>query len=58
LAGGYYLHNISLPIYRNVKRPENAVRDVGFGYAATCVSYIICGVLGSFGFASIHNFPG
>lgn len=57
LAGGFYLHNISLPIYRNSKYPENSVRDIFLGFLAVCLSYIFCGTLGAFGFSSIHNFP-
>ena len=52
LAGGFYLHNISLPIYRNSKYPENSVRDVFLGFLAVCLSYIFCGILGAFGFSS------
>jgi len=32
LGGGFYLHNISLPIYRNSKNPENSVRDMFLGF--------------------------
>lgn len=52
LGGGYYLHNISLPIYRNSKNPENNVRDVFIGYLLVFLSYTICGVLGYIGFSS------
>ena len=50
LGGGYYLHNISLPVYRNSKNPENNVRDVFIGYFLVFLSYCVCGTLGYFGF--------
>ena len=56
LGGGYYLHNISLPIYRNSKNPENNVRDVFIGYFLVFLSYTICGVLGYIGFSSKYVF--
>ena len=56
LGGGFYLHNISLPIYRNSKHPENNVRDVFLGFVMVCLSYMICGVLGYYGFSSKHLF--
>ena len=50
LGGGYYLHNITLPIIRNSKEPKNNVRDVFIGYFFVFLSYSICGIFGSFGF--------
>jgi hypothetical protein len=57
LGGGFYLHNISLPIYQNSKQPEKAVRDMFFGFLVVCLSYITCGVLGMYGFKSPYLFP-
>ncbi len=51
LGGGYYLHNISLPIIRNAAKPENNVRDVFYGYLMVCLSYIFCGFFGYYGFS-------
>lgn len=56
LGGGYYLHNISLPIYRNSKRPEMAVRDMFLGYTCVCLSYIACGSIGAIGFQNPDYF--
>lgn len=56
LGGGYYLHNISLPIYRNSKKPENNVRDMFLGFLAVFLSYCVCGTLGYYGFSSIKMF--
>lgn len=50
LGGGFYLHNISLPIYRASKNPKNNVRDMFLGFSVVCMSYIICGTLGALGF--------
>lgn len=57
LGGGYYLHNISLPIYRNSKNQDNNIRDVFLGYLLVFLSYSTCGVLGYYGFASHMLFP-
>lgn len=50
LGGGYYLHNITLPIIRNSKNPKNNKRDVMIGYTLVLISYLLCGMLGYFGF--------
>ena len=50
LGGGYYLHNISLPVIRNSRNPKKNMRDVFLGYLFVCISYIACGTLGYFGF--------
>jgi hypothetical protein len=54
LGGGYYLHNISLPIIRNSKNPENNVRDVFIGYFLVFLSYVLCGTLGYYGFSGYY----
>ena len=58
LAGGYYLHNISLPIYRDSKHPKNNVRDMFIGFLMVCLSYVVCGVLGVYGFSSVKLYKG
>mmetsp|Transcript_1201 Transcript_1201/g.2198 ORF Transcript_1201/g.2198 Transcript_1201/m.2198 type:complete len:187 (-) Transcript_1201:296-856(-) len=58
LAGGFYLHNISLPIYRGSKYPEKSVRDMFIGFLVVCLSYCVCGTLGTFGFNSEAIFGG
>lgn len=50
LAGGFYFHNISLSVIHNARNPENNVRDVFLGYVATFLTYVICGVMGYYGF--------
>jgi hypothetical protein len=54
LSGGYYLHNITLPIVRNSKKPENNVRDVFIGYLLVFLTYSVCGVLGYIGFKGTY----
>ena len=54
LGGGFYLHNISLPIYRNTKKIEKAPRDMFLGFFVVFMSYVVCGVIGCFGFSSPH----
>jgi hypothetical protein len=56
LGGGFYLHNISLNIYRNSRRPEKAVRDIWLGYTCVCLSYMVCGTIGALGFQNPHLF--
>lgn len=53
LGGGYYLHNISIPIARTAKNQETATKDVMLGYFACCMSYLICGTIGLFGFYGV-----
>ena len=52
MCGGFYLHNISLPIYRNSKNPKNNFRDVFAGFFLVFLSYIVCGCLGYVGFSA------
>ena len=54
LGGGYYLHNISLPIIRNAEKPENNIRDVFLGYFLVFLSYTICGLFGYYGFSGTY----
>jgi len=54
LGGGYYLHNISLPIFRNSKNPQYNIRDAFIGYFLVFLSYVSCGVLGYYGFSSFE----
>lgn len=50
LGGGFYFHNISLPVIKNNKHPENNVRDVFIGYLLVFLTYCFAGVLGYYGF--------
>lgn len=55
LSGGYYLHNMALPILRNSKYPENNLRDLFFGYCLVFCSYVLCGGLGYIGFQQLGH---
>ena len=48
------MHNITLPIIRNSKKPENNVRDVFIGYFLVFLSYTLCGIMGYFGFSGTY----
>jgi hypothetical protein len=50
LGGGFYFHNISLPVIRNSRNPENNVRDILIGYFLVFLTYVLCGSLGYYGF--------
>ena len=50
LAGGFYFHNISLSVIHNARNPENNIRDVFLGYVATFITYVVCGMMGYYGF--------
>jgi hypothetical protein len=50
LGGGYYLHNITLPIMKNAKYPEKNTRNLFIGYLLVFLSYCISGSFGLFGF--------
>lgn len=50
LGGGYYLHNISIPIARSSRNQETVQKDVFLGYFCCFLSYCICGTIGLFGF--------
>lgn len=53
LGGGYYLHNIALPIMKKSANPEKNLRNVFVGYSMVFMSYTICGVMGYFGFSAV-----
>ena len=57
LTGGFYLHNISIPIIKNAKNPENNYRDVLCGFLLVFISYGFCGTLGYIGFSNEELFP-
>jgi hypothetical protein len=50
LGGGFYFHNISLPVIKNAANKENTVRDVFIGYTLVFITYVLAGVLGYYGF--------
>ena len=54
LGGGFYFHNISLPVIRNARDPSKNSRDVFYGYFMVFLTYMMCGILGYFGFIGYH----
>jgi len=50
MAGGFYFHNVSLPVLKTSINPENNLRDIFIGYFAVFITYCLCGVLGYYGF--------
>jgi len=52
MSGGFYFHNLSLPILKNVKDKSKNVRNVFLGYSLAFISYLMCGILGYFAFTS------
>lgn len=50
LGGGFYFHNLSLPVIRNARDPSKVPRDLFLGYLMVFLTYWSCGVLGYYGF--------
>lgn len=50
LGGGFYFHNISLPVIKNAKNKQKTVRDIFIGYFLVFITYTLAGVLGYYGF--------
>ena len=50
MSGGFYFHNLSIPILKNASDPTKNVRNVFIGYFLAFFSYVICGILGYVGF--------
>ena len=50
LGGGFYFHNISLPVVRNAKDQTKVNRDIFLGYFFVFLTYVCCGVFGYLGF--------
>ncbi|CDW86646.1 UNKNOWN [Stylonychia lemnae] len=51
MNGGFYFHNLAIPILKNSSKKENNARDVFFGYFLALLSYLACGLLGYIGFS-------
>jgi hypothetical protein len=50
MAGGYYFHNISIPILKNAKDRSKNVRNVFIGFFLAFLSYMACGIMGYIGY--------
>ncbi len=51
ISGGFYFHNISMPILKNAKDKTKNVRNVFLGYLLAFISYLACGIFGYIGFS-------
>lgn len=54
LSGSFFLHNSCMPIIRHAKDQTKSVRDVFIGYILALISYLICGIMGYYGFSSTY----
>jgi sodium-coupled neutral amino acid transporter 9 len=50
LGGGFYFHNLSIPVIAKNPEPKNNNRDLFFGYLLVCITYLMFGVVGYLGF--------
>ena len=50
LGGGFYFHNLSIPVIAKNPEPKNNNRDLFFGYSLVCITYLMFGVVGYLGF--------
>ena len=57
LGGGFYLHNISLPIIARNPNPKTNERDLFIGYFMVYVTYVTFGVVGYMGFSAEEYKP-
>lgn len=53
LSGGYYCHNLSVPMLRNAANQDKNLRDLFLGFFAVFLSYCICGIFGYIGFQNL-----
>ena len=59
LGGGFYLHNISLPIIARNPNPKTNGRDLFIGYFLVFVTYVTFGIVGYLGFSGeAYRAPG
>ena len=52
LGGGFYLHNISLPIIARNPNPKTNERDLFIGYFMVFFTYVCFGIVGYLGFSA------
>ena len=54
LGGGFYFHNISLPVIARNPNPKTNERDLFIGYFLVFVTYVTFGVVGYLGYSGEH----
>ena len=52
LGGGFYFHNLSIPVIAKNPNPESNNKDLFFGYFLVFVTYSMFGIIGYLGFSS------
>lgn len=50
LGGGFYFHNMSIPMVQNAKYPEHNTRNILLGFILVFLTYCVIGVTGVYGF--------
>ena len=53
LGGGFYFHNMALPIISNAQHPENNMRNIFIGFLLVFLTYSSVGVAGVYGFTGV-----
>ena len=53
LGGGFYFHNMALPIIANAAEPEKNTRNIFIGFFMVFLTYSLVGVAGVYGFTGI-----
>lgn len=51
LGGGYYFHNIALPVVAKNPNPKTNIRSLFFGYCLVFCTYVLFGTVGYLGFS-------
>ena len=54
LGGGFYFHNMALPLAANAAEPEKNTRNIFIGFLCVFATYAIVGVAGVYGFNGIN----
>jgi len=50
LGGGFYFHNLAIPVIKKNPNPKTNNRDLFIGYFLVFMTYIMFGVVGYLGF--------
>ena len=53
LGGGFYFHNMALPLAANAANPQNTTRNIFLGFLCVFTTYSLVGVLGVYGFSGV-----
>ena len=53
LGGGFYFHNMALPLMANAAEPEKNTRNIFIGFLCVFATYSLVGVAGVYGFSGV-----